>query len=179
MITIKDFMEVCDYRITDGSEYLWNCFGPDSYSLDSWNHKHDGYSAGIVFNSKNQTVYQATVCDLKNNRAYRIINLDYRAAHDAEAASRGVNANQAWDDINYVDLETDQDFLEKAAAIVNNKHYDTRVQVPIELSDSDMLFLMMQAHEADMTFNEYVSVILKQALDSGSLNNLQNEKNQD
>ena len=41
MITLKEWMELVDYRITEGSDYCWSCYGPDAYSLDSWNGDQD------------------------------------------------------------------------------------------------------------------------------------------
>ena len=40
MITLKDFMEVVDYRVTEGSEFTWTCFGPAAYTLSAWNGDH-------------------------------------------------------------------------------------------------------------------------------------------
>ena len=34
-MNLKDFMEVIDYKITEGSEYQWSCFGNNAYTLDS------------------------------------------------------------------------------------------------------------------------------------------------
>lgn len=165
MITIKDFMELVEYRITEGSKYCWDCFGPNAYSLDSWNGEHNGHSAGIVFDTEDQTVYQVSVYDYRNNRAYRMINSTHAPQHMMEATERNVNADQAWDDVNYVDLDVDEDFLDKARAIIAGEvDYDTRIQVPLDLSD-DMLYNMMKlAHEQDVTLNQFVEQILQQAI---------------
>ena len=119
MITLKEFMEICDYRITEGSEYCWQCFGPSAYRLDSWNQDHEGHSVSIIFDTQTQEVYEVSAYDYRNNRAYRLINPDYKDAHDDEASNRNVDFNQAWDDVNYVDLDVDDDFIQKALAIVN------------------------------------------------------------
>jgi hypothetical protein len=68
--------------------------------------------------------------------------------------------DQAWDDVNFVDLDTDDDFFQKALAIKEGKSYDTRVQVPLELDDSEMFKLMTLAHERDVTLNQLVADIL-------------------
>ena len=51
MITIKEWMELVDYKITEGSTYGWQCYGPNAYCLDSWNGVYDdgGYSFSIIF----------------------------------------------------------------------------------------------------------------------------------
>jgi len=166
MITLKDFMETVDYRVTEGSDYCWQCFGDSAYMLDFWNQSHDGHSMGITFDTKTHVVYQATVCDYRQNRAYRLTNPDFSQAHLAEARSRGVETNQAWDDVNYIDLEVDEDFLVKAQAILRgDTDYDTRVQVPMTLPDDSLFELMKQAHEADQTLNQYIENILRQAIE--------------
>jgi hypothetical protein len=165
MITLKDFMETVDYRITEGSDYCWQCYGHNAHMLDSWNGDQDGHSLTVIFDTKTQTVYEAQAHDYVRQRAYRLVNPDFKAAHDREANQRDVNLNQAWDDVDYIDLETVEDFLEKAQAIAANEDYDTRVQVPVDFSDEELLTYMKMAHERDMTFNEFIETALRQVID--------------
>ena len=167
MITLQQFLETFNYRITEGSEYGWGCYGNNAHQLGTWNgvHGEGGWSGNIVFDTKNQTVYNVEVCDYTNNRAYRLINAAYQDNYRKEASTRGMLENQAWDDVNFVDLEIEKDWLEKACAIVANKDYDTRVQIPLDL-DTDLLFrLMQQAHEHDITLNQMVEKIMVAAMD--------------
>lgn len=166
MITLKDFMEVVDYKITEGSDYCWQCFGPNAYRLDSWNQDQEGHTISIVFDTRTHEAYEASAYDYKRNRAYRLINPDYAQAYKDEARARDVEANQAWDDVNYVDLETDDDFLDKARSIVVDEDYDTRVDVPLNLPDDSLFQLMKLAHEADQTLNQYVEGILRRAIEN-------------
>ena len=165
MITLKDFMEVCDYKITEGSAYCWQCFGPDAYRLDSWNQEQDGHTVSIVFDTRTQVVYEVTAYDYRRNHAYRLINPEFKSAHDDEATERDIDINQAWDDVNYIDLDVVDDFIQKALAIVNEEDYDTRVQVPVDFTDEELLQYMKLAHERDMTFNELVEEALRAAID--------------
>ena len=164
MLTVKEFMELVDYRITEGSEYCWSCFGSDAYSLGSWNGDHNGFSFNIVFDTQTQTVYTVEVCDYARDRAYRMINPDYKQAHDDEARDRGIDAKQAWDTVNYVDLEVDDDFIQKGLAIRDGVDYDTRVDVPLNLPDDVLFTLMKRAHEQDITLNELVEQVLWEAI---------------
>jgi hypothetical protein len=164
MLTIKQWMELVEYRITEGSEYQWQCFGSDAYCLSSWNGDQDGYSFNIVFDTENQQVYTVEVCDYKNNRAYRVIDPNYRGSYQREAEQRDVDHSLAWDDCNFVDLDEDDDFIAKAEAIRSGVPYDTRVTVPLELTDQETLNLMTLAHEADMSLNQFVEKILLEAV---------------
>lgn len=161
MITLKEWMELVNYKITEGSEYQWRCFGYNAYALDSYTGEH---GVSILFDREDQTVYQVEAFDYARDRAYRIINPDYRAAYDAEAKQRGV-ADFAWDAVVWTDLETDQDFIEKCQGIMSGEDYDTRVSVPLDLTDEEMLRYMIAAHERDMTFNQYVEEALRTAID--------------
>jgi hypothetical protein len=165
MITVKEFMEICDYKITEGSEYCWQCFGPNAYRLDSWNQEQDGHTVSIIFDTRTHVVYEAAAYDYQRNRAYRLINPDFKLAHDNEATERDVDINQAWDDVNYVDLDVVDDFIQKAVAIVNDEDYDTRVSVPVDFTDEELLTYMKMAHDRDMTFNQFVEQALRAAID--------------
>jgi hypothetical protein len=177
MITIKEWMELVDYKITEGSDYGWQCYGPNSYTLSSWNgvHGKGGYSMDITFSTKSQKVYEVSVCDYTNDRAYRMINPKFQKKHEKEALSRNVNLNEAWDDVDYVDLDVLDDFIQKALAIRAGEPYDTRVQVPVDFSDEELLQYMKLAHERDMTFNELVEEALRHAIDEYEAGNLTKE----
>ena len=166
MLSMKEFMELVDYRITEGDTYGWQCFGPNSYQLSSWNGVHGtgGWSANIVFSTRSQKVYCVEVCDYTNDRAYRMINPDYVKKYNKESKDRGELGNQAWDDVDYVDLEVDDDFMQKFLAIRAGEEYDTRVQIQVDFSDEDLLKYMKAAHERDMTFNEFVTQAITEAI---------------
>jgi hypothetical protein len=161
MLTLPEFFELIEHRVTGGSEFQWQCYGHHAYVIDSDGANHH---FSVVFDRDNQTVYEVNVCDYVNNRAYRMINPDFKFGHDDEAAGRDVPANQAWEDVLYTDLETVEDFVAKARAIIAGKNYDTRISIPLTLPDSEMLALMTMAHERDMTFNDFVTEILEQAV---------------
>lgn len=167
MITLKEWMELVDYKITEGDTYGWQCYSHNAYQLSSWNgvHGKGGYSFNIVFDTKDQTVYEVEVCDYTNERAYRIINPDFQKAFQDESNSRGELGNQAWDEVDYIDLEVDDDFIQKCLAIKACEDYDTRVSVPVEFSDEELLQYMKMAHERDMTFNQFIEEALRSMLD--------------
>ena len=166
MITMKEWMELVDYKITEGGEYGWQCYGPNSYSLDSWNgvHGKGGYSFSIVFSTKTQKVYEVSMCDYTNDRAYRMINPKNVEKHRKESDTKSVLANQAWDDVNYIDLDVVDDFIQKALAIRAGEDYDTRVSVPVDFTDEELLTYMKIAHERDITFNQLVEQALREAI---------------
>ena len=153
MLTLKEFMELVDFKITEGSDYHVNV--PGLYLLSSWNGEQAGYSFDIAFHpADNQRVYLVEANDMKNNRAYRLKD----PALDID--------DVAWDGVNYIDLESDDDFIQKALAIKAGKDYDTRVSVvPLELEDDLLFELMKKAHEEDITLNQMVEQVLREVID--------------
>jgi hypothetical protein len=165
MITMKEWMELVGYRITEGSDYMWQCYGSNAYALDSWNGEQDGHSFTVIFDTKDQTVYEVQAHDYVHNRAYRMINEDFLKKNKKEAKKRDIDKDNAWDDVDYVDLDVDDDFFQKCLAIQAGEDYDTRVSVPMEFSDEELLTYMKLAHEQDITFNQLVERALREALD--------------
>ena len=54
--------------------------------------------------------------------------------------------------------------MQKAIAIRDGEDYDTRVVIPLDLSEKDCYNLMKMAHERDMTFNNFVAMIIEEAV---------------
>lgn len=161
-LTLKDFMESVKYRITEGAEYQWKCFGNHAYMLDS-EYLEDGhytYSSSVIFDRRTQVVYEMVTYDYKNDRSYRWIHPDYIKKIKKESKKRNVRFEQSCDDNDFIDLELPEDIVEKTKAIVDNKDYDIRVMMPLNLTDSEKLVLMEMAHEADLTLNQLVEKIL-------------------
>jgi hypothetical protein len=152
MLTLKEWMELVDYKVTEGSDYFTNI--PGLYSLSAWNGEQDGHSFFIAFDPKdNQRVYVVEACDYANKRAYRLkdpaIELD----------------KEAWDEVDFTELEVDDDFIQKALAIKAGEDYDTRVSVPLDLEDDLLFELMKKAHERDITLNQMVEEILREVIE--------------
>jgi len=165
-MNIKDFMEVINYRITEGSDFCWTCFGNHAFMLSSWNGEDDGWSLNMVFDTHDQTVYKVEVCDYQRKRAYRYFNPKFREAYMTYGKVKNPNhLHQAWDDINFTDLEVEEDWLEKSRAIVADRDYSTDVSVPLDLDYGELFTLMKMAHERDITFNQLCREAIQAAID--------------
>lgn len=165
MISLKEWMEVANYRITEGGDYF--AYG-GAYALTSWSGDQDGYSIEIIFSPRTQEVYEVQACDYKHNRAYRLVHGDYR--------DEKLN-DEAWDNTNWIDLESDDDWIQKALSIVAGEDYDTRVTIPLDLPEAELMVLFKAAHAEDMTFNDFVEKVLREKLaDEGFVNLLKNDK---
>lgn len=163
MTTLKDFFEAIEYRISEGYEYQWKCFGENVYSLDS--SKLNEYSVSVVFDREDKTVYSLEAWDYTNDNCYRWINPAYLDAYKEDCKSHNVKFENAFDDVDFIDLELASDLLEKANAMVRGVAYDERVEVPLTLDNDQLFELMKQAHQADVTLNQYVENILRQEIE--------------
>jgi hypothetical protein len=167
MITFEQFLKAAQYRIIDGYEYMWDCFGDHVRALecsDTASHEAKWY-ASILFDTRDQTIYEVTVSDYANERYYRMIRPEYLQAYKDAAVEHNTDYRVIFDDTTFIDLEDDDDFLRKMTAIVQGEDYDTRIVVPVDLEDDVLFELMKEAHKQDITFNQYMQDIVKTAID--------------
>lgn len=161
--------EALDHKITGGGDYGWNCYGFNNWSIDYSSDYAHGY---VVFSVGTGLVYEVSVAPNVDEllgkvvKPYRYIDPAYRDAYDQEAKMRFVDPNVAWDDVKWVDLETEEDFLEKATAIFNGQPFDERIIVPIDLDDETLLQLSRAAHERDITLNKMIELALQDTIDN-------------
>lgn len=153
MITIKQFLDVINYQVTDADN--WIGYKELAIMLSTWDGDQNGRSMDIVFSPESQQVFAVHVHDYKNARSYR-------------RQIAGFNDDkEAWDGVDYIDLESDDDLLEKMSAIFNYEPYDDRILIPLNGLSDDVLFVLMKAaHENDMTLNQYMEKCLRETIDS-------------
>ena len=162
MITLEEFLKAINYKITGGSEFQWAAYGPNARYLDSEDTTH---TINAIYDSATQFVYAVEAWDYTNDRAYRWISANYIDAYKTECLDRGIDFDNASDDLDFITLETADDILEKATAIANGEEYDTRVKVPLDLPKDELFQLMMLAHDRDITLNNLVVEALQNAID--------------
>jgi hypothetical protein len=168
---LNEINEVLGHRITGGSEYQWNCY-PDGRYLD---YESDFAHVSVLYSTVDQTVYQAEISVKReawdeDKKPYRWLNPDYKDALYKESEKRQVDTDIAWDDVKWIDLEMEEDFLEKATAIFNGEEYDTRVKIEFDLDDSSILKLATEAHKRDITLNKMIEIILQEVIDRNRVN---------
>jgi len=166
MITLKDFLEAIDYKITEGSEYGWDCYGDNTHRIERQIGDHTGNTLTCVFDTNEHFVYELEAWDNQNDRIYRWLNPAYKKAYKKACKKHSVDFKQACDRLDYIDLDVAEDILGKIHAIANMEDYDTRVIVPVDFTDEDLLQYMKLAHSMDITFNELVEQALREAIDA-------------
>jgi hypothetical protein len=168
-MTLEQWMNAIKYRITEGSEYTWRCYGDHAYTLGSWSGCNDtGYSADIVFDTKTQTVYEFSIIDYRTEEHFRWINPDYTAAYKTESANRGIRADDSCTGNPVVDVGHEQDLLGYYDTVINQgvEYEDqSRRRVEIDIDDETFLKIARMAHERDITFNQMCEVAIRAELD--------------
>jgi hypothetical protein len=168
---LSEVNQAMDHKITSGSEYQWNCY-PDGRYLD---YESDFAHVSVIYSTDDQTVYQAEISVKRESwdedkKPYRWLNPDYKDALYKESEKRKTHLDIAWDDVKWVDLEMEEDFLEKATAIFNGKEFDARVKVEFDLDDRSILQLATEAHKRDITLNKMIEIILQEVIDRHRVN---------
>lgn len=160
MLTIEDFLKATKYHVKDSGLYLWNCYPEECMIMECYKDTRSWY-ASIVFGIESLTVYQADMRpDPDTDIMYRITHPDFVEAYKNEEQERREKGFLFEDETEYVDLEVPEDFIQKLTAVVEGKPFDDRVVISLDISDEDFLFLAKQAHERDITFNEYVAELI-------------------
>jgi hypothetical protein len=49
---------------------------------------------------------------------------------------------------------------------------DNRVEIPLDLTDAELLMLFKQAHKLDMTFNDFIEDVLREYVERHTNDNL-------
>ena len=114
MITLKEYLDLIDYKITGGTEYAWHSFGENARFLDcDLNSNASNAETSIIFDSRNQTVYMAELYDYVNDVAYRLINPEYIDAYKKEAEEKNSDIVFVFDDVRWVDCVDKEEFADK------------------------------------------------------------------
>ena len=174
MITIEHFLNVIQMKITGGEEFQWDCYGKSPRIIMSekqadpeknLEHNYE-YSIECIFEPFDPEVREIIVWDFKLNNVYRWVSPSFREARKKEVVRRNLGNYDvyAFDDVPYTDVENEDDILEKARAIVNEEEYDERVAVDLDIPDDILFKLMKRAHDADMTFNDYLNRLMEIAV---------------
>ena len=167
MITMKQWMDLVQHRVTEGSAYTIECYGPNAHVLDAWDGDQEGVSSSIVFDTVTQVVYEVSICEFKHDIAYRLVNPTYADALKALAGVKGGAWSAAYDGVEFTDFSTVDAFIEAASVLLQHK-VATMSSIELNLEDDLVYSLMKMAHERDITFNQLITEILLEYVDKSN-----------
>ena len=162
MNTLTNFLKAIDYKITDSSEYHWDCYGSDIRSIDSYNLGITECTA--LFTKNGGEIRELTLRDYENRRSYRWTDPKFEQERKDEALSIGVDDTAAYDDVNFIELEMIEDMFEKMEAVTKGEKYDTRIMIPLDMTEQEFLEVARAAHALDITINAFFEMAIKEAI---------------
>lgn len=160
MIYLNDFLNLINFKITGGSEYLWNSFGRNARYLDS---ECSDYSLSCVFDSVTQELYLVSFSYEDNDKhyAFRWINPKHKEGYIAENVERNLDYTNFCDETTYVDFDDILQLINVVETQTDLKKYTT---MSIELDDDVLLFLTRRAMEMNVTVDTLICNILRDKL---------------
>jgi hypothetical protein len=98
-------MKAAMHRVAGGSEYCWQCFGPNARWME-FADIEDQEFADAVYDCKTNRVYQINIHipGSSDNRCVTWIDPEYEHAYVDESRRRNVNPHQAWDNVMYTTI---------------------------------------------------------------------------
>jgi hypothetical protein len=109
MLTLKQFMDLTQYRVTETAEYQWQCYGEHALIVDYWN-EVDDYTISIVYDTNTQIIYEACAYNYKEDKAYRLFNPLFQTDYLDEAAYRGIDCT-AYDEVAFTNVKNTESFI--------------------------------------------------------------------
>lgn len=103
MKTFHKYMKAIRYQIESGAPFCWDCYGQNARYYDALT-KERTWNASMIADAVTETVFEITLTEDKNDRAWRWINPEYKKAYEAESKEKGFNWKQAWDDVEYKEV---------------------------------------------------------------------------
>ena len=101
--TLEHYLDTIDYKIGDGSTFLWNCFGKDAYQYTYTKYTELGYDfeLNMIFDTNTRIVYVAEFSVVEDDKLYRCFNPEFKADYVAEEMC--VDAKMGFNTIKYED----------------------------------------------------------------------------
>ena len=99
MISIKDWMEGVQYRVSDVWDFNWDCFGKNAVGLTSEWGDDGGRTYTVIYDPNSQEVFEVCSYSSLDCTALRWINPKYKKAYFAEEKLRGVDNIFDFEDI--------------------------------------------------------------------------------
>lgn len=132
-MNLQEFMNATSARVSGGSEYQWKCF-PNARFMDFAD--IDGKEVGsCVFNTLTQKIYEVIFSVDEDNVSYRWTDPEWRDSRLEEARSRSIDDGVAYDDVNYTEVQSEDEIMKLALSITNMTYVHSHVPIYDESND--------------------------------------------
>lgn len=160
---IDEFLEFIDYKITDGSPYMWDCFGKNARCVSYEEEDNCNFTVSAIFDTKTKFVYNLEVCDYNTRICYRWISSTYKDAYYSEAKQRGVDPNQAYDDVDFIDYTLPGRWTIEALKIMEGIALK---EEPVEMKDLlESTLLDFYRNYLDLSSNDNITIQIRKYIE--------------
>jgi len=135
----------------------------------SWTLMEEDWQINVLFDVINHTVYQLDVINIQDSVHHRWVNSKFKKDFDQNSFERMLDPikHSHYGKIHYIDDDGLDDFVMLARDLVEGITHndDGTVNVPIELTDSELALIARAAHVMDITINEFINDALRTEFD--------------
>lgn len=161
---IEDMLPLIDYKISEGTDYLWPCFGENCRQLHFLDVQGRDFGE-LVHNRAGDILFIAfTYIDNSKYTAYHWVDPAYREAYSKECETRHIDTNR-YDSANLsIELEVEQDALSKISAIYRLEPFDKRILISVDLPEKTIAALTFMAQLNNRSIDDEVCHLLSEYL---------------
>lgn len=157
---IQTIFETVGYRIEQSNPFLYQCFGMNNPRIYDFVNIDEETSGNFTADESGK-VYEVIAEIPEIGVCYRWIDKEFRESAVRETLNRGLDPTIAWDDIKFIEIDSEENILLKVKAICNKIHFNDLGLHPTEISDSFFIKVAKMAAERDITFNEMVKLLIR------------------
>lgn len=166
---LEQYIKLINFRIGDGSQFLWKCFGDNARFIDYDPLGHENFHISAVYDTKTLEIYSLEFSDYTADVDYRWFHPDYLIAYQDEERKMNID-NAGYGNIKLVNIEVVEDIVDKIECALIGVSYDPRIKVPLDLPDDVFLKLARLAHEKDITLNQLFKQVIQDSIDKYDTN---------
>lgn len=132
---LSEIVKAANYKIKEGCEFLWDCYGENSRTLDFGGDDAESV-VSCVFDSGKDIVFQVEIYS-KDGKVYRWVDPEYQETLKNEFQNRGLSYDYAYDDVMWFDLEHTNDVFIKTKQIIETGICDDKVTILLEIQSQE------------------------------------------
>lgn len=167
---LKKVLKMFDYRISEGSKFLWQCFGNNVWTLDFNNPDDYRNSVSVVYDTITTKVYYMSFscANAPDDGYFSWVDPEYEVAHRREEQKRGVEHNK-------YQCYSKNSFLTMAQEAYRGKtpDFDMHLDVDLKMTPEQEEELRLMAESKGITFDELINLAL-----ASVVNDLKNEQHE-
>lgn len=159
MKRINAFLRAANWQVTEGTAFGWDCFGPNIRYLIASINETDVH-ASAIFSTESKELYVMELFVAEQNTNRRWINPKYQETYRSAFIARALDPDRADEVSQFIDTDFD-DMLRRTTEAFSGPRYS---DIDLHLEEEVAVAAMKVAHGKDITLNELVDEILRDAI---------------